>query len=107
MLISGMYDLRGPRLSARSSYVKFDDRTEAELSPQRHIDKILVPVVVAYGNLETPEFQRQGQDFIASLRAAGKPVQGIVGAAYNHFEILETLANPYGVLGHTALTMMR
>src|SRR5439155_1700847 len=32
--ISGMYDLRGPRLSARSSYVKFDDRIEHDHSAQ-------------------------------------------------------------------------
>jgi arylformamidase len=107
LLVSGMYDLRGPRLSARSSYVKFDDRIEDELSPQRHIDKIRVPVVIAYSNLDTPEFQRQSRDFIASLRAAGKPVREIVGDAYNHFEFIETLANPYGVLGHAALEMMR
>lgn len=106
MFASGMYDLRGPRLSSRSSYVKFDDATEETLSPQRHIDKIRAPLVVAYGNLETPEFQRQGREFGAALKAAGKPVEGIVGENYNHFELLETLANPYGILGRAALRMM-
>jgi arylformamidase len=107
LLVSGMYDLRGPRLSSRSSYVKFDDRTEDELSAQRHIDKIRIPVVVAYGSLETPEFQRQGREFVAGLKVAGKLVRGIVAQDYNHFEIVETMANPYGVLGQAALEMMR
>jgi arylformamidase len=86
--------------------VKFDDATEETLSPQRHIDKIRVPLVLAYGNLETREFQRQSREFAAALKAAGKPVETIVGENYNHFELIETLANPYGILGSAALRMM-
>jgi arylformamidase len=38
MCISGMYDLTPVRLSARNSYVAFDDATVAVLSPMRHLD---------------------------------------------------------------------
>jgi arylformamidase len=107
ILVSGMYDLRAPRLSSRSSYIKFDDATEETLSPQRHIDRIQMPLVVAYGTLETPEFQRQGREFAAAVKAAGKTVVPIVGEHYNHFELIETLANPYGILGRAALQMMK
>ncbi len=106
MLVSGMYDLRAPRLSSRSAYVKFDDATEETLSPQRHIDKLHLPLAVAYGTLETPEFQRQAREFAAALKAAKKPVETIVGENYNHFELIETLANPCGILGRAALRMM-
>jgi arylformamidase len=64
------------------------------------------PLVVAYGTYETPEFQRQGREFHAAVAAAGKPVELIVAQGYNHFEIFETLANPYGVLGRAALKLM-
>jgi len=104
---SGMYDLRGPRLSARSSYVKFDDAMEQALSAQRHLDKLNAPLIVACGTLETPEFQRQNRDFAEAVKKAGKPVQLLVGEGYNHFEIMETLANPYGLLGRAALAQMR
>ncbi len=104
---SGMYDLRGPRLSARSSYVKFDDAMEQALSAQRRLDKLNAPLIVAYGTLETPEFQRQNRDFAEAVKKAGKPVQLLVGEGYNHFEIMETLANPYGLLGRAALAQMR
>jgi arylformamidase len=104
---SGMYDLKPVRLSVRSSYVAFTDEMEQSLSPQRHLDQIKAPVVVAYGTLETPEFQRQARDFVAALRAAGKPVTPVVADGYNHFEILETLANPYGVLGRVVLEQMK
>jgi arylformamidase len=104
--MSGMYDLHPVRLSARSSYVKFDDAMEQALSSQRHIDKIVTPMVVAHGTLETPEFQRQNRDFAEALRKAGKPVQLVVCQGYNHFEVLDTFANPYGQMGRAALEQM-
>jgi len=107
LLCSGMYDLKPVRLSARSRYVKFTDEIEEELSAQRHIDRIACPLIVAHGTYETPEFQRQARDFAAALAAAGKPHRLLVGEGYNHFEMLETLANPYGLLGRAVLAQMR
>ena len=105
-LVSGMYDLRGPRLSKRSAYVKFTDAIEDALSPQRHLERIVAPIVLVYGSLETPEFQRQSRDFAAALRRAGKPVDLIFAEGYNHFEIAETLGNPYSQAGRAALAQM-
>jgi arylformamidase len=107
MLISGMYDLKPVRLSKRSQYVKFTDEMEQALSSQRHLDKLNCPVIVAHGTYETPEFQRQARDFATAIKAAGKPVQLLVAEGSNHFEMLETLANPYGLLGRAALEQMR
>ena len=106
-LSSGMYDLKPVRLSKRSAYVKFTDAMEHELSAIRHLDKLSTPLIVSYGSYETPEFQRQTRDFAAAVKAAGKPVELLVGEAYNHFEMLETLANPYGLLGRAVLAQMR
>jgi len=103
---SGMYDLRPVRLSKRSKYVKFTDEMEEALSPQRHIDKLHTPLILAHGTYETPEFQRQTRDFYAAIKAAGKPVEFIVGEGYNHFEMLETLGNPYGLLGRAVFAQM-
>lgn len=107
LLCSGMYDLKPVRLSARANYVKFTDAAEHALSTQRHIDRLNCPIIVAYGTLETPEFQRQSRDFAAAVQGAGKPVTLLVGAEYNHFELPETLANPYGVLGRAVLQQMQ
>ena len=106
LLCSGMYDLEPVRLSHRSNYVKFTDEIEQELSALRHLDRIACPLIVGYGTCETPEFQRQARDFAAAVAAAGKPVQLLVGEGYNHFEMLETLGNPYGLLGRAALAQM-
>lgn len=106
LLSSGMYDLKPVRLSKRSRYIAFTDAMEHALSPQRHLARIHCPVIVAHGTFETPEFQRQARDFAAALQAAGKPVELLVGVGYNHFELPETLANPYGLLGRAMLAQM-
>ena len=105
-LCSGMYDLEAPRLSKRSAYVRFNDEMEAELSPQRHLERIRAPIALLYGSLETPEFQRQAREFAAALEGAGKAVELIRAPGYNHFEIAETLGNPYGPLGRAVLAQM-
>jgi arylformamidase len=107
LLASGMYDLKPVRLSKRSTYVKFTDEMEHELSAIRHLRFLNAPLVLGHGTCETPEFQRQTREFAAAVKAAGKPVELIVGEGYNHFEFLETLANPYGLLGRAALKQMQ
>jgi arylformamidase len=103
---SGMYDLTPVRLSKRGEYVKFTDEMVARLSAIRHLDKLNMPVIVGYGTEETPEFQRQARDFAAALKGAGKPHELIVGEGYNHFEMAETISNPYGLIGRRVLKMM-
>ena len=107
VLISGMYDLVPVSLSARGAYVKFNEQTLAELSAMRHLDKIVAPIAVVYGTLETPEFQRQSREFAAGLKNAGKAVELLVADGYNHFEVMETLANPFQFAGRAALEQMR
>jgi arylformamidase len=107
LLLSGMYDLAPVRLSKRSSYVSFTDAMVESLSSQRHLDGLHTPLILAYGTQETPEFQRQTREFFAVVQAMGKPAELIVGEAYNHFELLETLANPYGLTGRAMLRQMQ
>jgi arylformamidase len=107
LLLSGMYDLKPVRLSKRSLYVKFTDEMEQALSAQRHLNKLATPLVLAYGTYETPEFQRQTREFFGAVQAAGKPVKLLVGKGYNHFELLETLASPYGLAGRAVLEQMQ
>ena len=105
--MSGMYDMKPVRLSKRGKYVHFTDEMEDAMSSQRHLDLLRAPVVVTYGTNETPEFQRQNRDFAAAVKAAGKPVELIVGANYNHFEMEESVGHPYGPNGRAVLAMMK
>jgi arylformamidase len=102
-----MFDLRPVRLSARSNYVKFTDEMEQALGSQRHLERLMAPVRLVYGTLETPEFQRQSRDFAAAVQAAGKPVTLSVMEGYNHFEVMEQLANPYSLFGRAVLEQMK
>ncbi len=104
--ISGIFDLEPVRLSHRNGYLNLTDEEVELLSTQRQLAHLNAPVIVAYGSNETPEFQRQSRDFAAAVEAAGKPVSLRVAEEYNHFEILETYANPYGVIGRTILEQM-
>ena len=104
---SGMYDLYPVSLSARAGYVKFTPEMIEKLSPQRHLDKLVAPVIVAHGALETPEFQRQNREFAAAVKKAGKPVIFLIDEGYTHFEMFETLGNPYGLLGRAMLEQMK
>jgi arylformamidase len=101
-----LYDLAPVALSKRSVYVNFTPAMIEKLSGGRYIGSLNTPLVLAYGTCETPEFQRQTRDFAAAVQAAGKPVELLVGEAYNHFELLETLANPYGLTGRAMLKQM-
>ena len=104
---SGMFDLKPVRLSKRSEFVKFTDETEEKLSAQRHLDKLVAPIALVYGDQETPEFQRQSRDFYAAVKAAGKPVTIAVMEGYNHFEVMESIGNPLSIFGRTALEIMK
>lgn len=107
LLMSGMYDMKPARLSKRSSYVKFTDAMEHSMSALRQLDKLRAPIIVTYGGFETPEFQRQSRDFVAAVKAAGKPAELVAAPNYNHFEMCESLGNPYGPNGRAALKLLK
>ena len=103
---SGTFDMEPVRLSSRGDYIEFTDEMEDELSPIRHLDRLHAPLIVAYGTCESPEFVRQSREFAGAVAAGGKPVLLIVAENYNHFEVIETLANPHGALGRAVLEQM-
>jgi arylformamidase len=102
LLVSGIYDLLPVRLSARNDYVRLDERLEHEYSPIRHTERISCPVTVAWAEKESQDFYRQSKAFADKLGAPS-----IIGEGLNHFEIVETLADPRSPLGRAALNMLQ
>jgi arylformamidase len=95
---SGAYDLEGPMLSARGTYL---DLTAAEIeifSPIRHAGKLDCPVLVAYGEAETDEYRRHARTFHEALQAAGKTSTLLLAEGQNHFEVSRQLAARDSVL---------
>jgi arylformamidase len=106
MVVSGIYDLLPVRLSARNDYVRLNERLEHEYSPIRHVDSIKCPVTVGWAEEESAEFLRQSKEFASVLRSSGKLSECLEGKNLNHFEILETMADPRSLLGRAALNML-
>ncbi len=104
---SGIFDLYPVSLSSRREYIAFTDDMINQLSPIRHLNKFNTPVIITYGTAESPEFQRQSREFYDALMNAGKDAQLYVGEQLNHYEIADTMDNPYGFLGYIALKQMR
>ncbi len=106
LLSGGIYDLAPIRLSTHYAEFKFTNEIEESLSPQRQVQFLNTPLILAYGSLESPEFMRHSQEFTTAIQQKNKPVELIVGQGYNHFDMIETLSNPYGILGRAALRQM-
>jgi arylformamidase len=102
LLVSGIYDLLPVRLSARNAYVRLDEKLEHELSPIRHIERIRCPATIAWGEHEAAEFDRQSREFARTL---GAPT--VVGQGLNHFEMIESLADPASPLARAAYNFLR
>lgn len=98
---SGIYDLLPVRLSARNSYVRLTGEAEQAFSPLRHLDRLGCDLIVACAEFDSADFRRQAREF-----AAAANVGLIEGKGMNHFEIIETLADPDGLLGRLALAQM-
>ncbi len=104
---SATYDFAALRLSSGGARLTITDATQEAMSAGRRIDRLVAPVIVAVGSFETSWFRRRAGEFAATVQPAGKPAQLIVAEGYNHFEVIETLANPYGLAGRALLDQMR
>jgi arylformamidase len=102
--ISGSYDLKPVLLSSRASYLKLSPSEEHELSPARHTAQIRCPILVAYAEHDTDEFQRHSREFADSLGKARSLSSVIRLPETNHFEIIERLTEPESTLMRAMLT---
>jgi arylformamidase len=106
---SGIYDLKPVRLSSRNGYLNLTDEIEQNLSPERHAQKVTVPLTIAYGTKESPEFIRQAQSFANSVnahRSHGNAAQLLALEGLNHFEVLADVTQSTNKLGAALLTQL-
>ena len=99
---------RRRRLGGDDAPLPIDHPREDSIEDQRlEVDIEVQSSAEAYGDLESPEFQRQAREFADAVERVGRLERLIVGQRYNHFEMIETLANPYGLLGRATLDLMK
>jgi len=106
LLMSGLYELRPAMLSSRRNDVHVTEAEIAALSPMRHLDRITCPVIVSWGDQESPEFKRQSRVFADALAGMGQLAAQHTLFNTNHFEETEQLNRPDTVLARAALGMM-
>jgi arylformamidase len=93
-LVSGPYYLEPVMLSKRSDYVRLEPHEVSELSPGLQAHRIKCPVIVAYADNDTDEFQRQSREFAAALERAGRLQKLMRLPGVNHFELMEHMRDP-------------
>lgn len=106
-LVSGPYDLEPVVLSARGAYVKLTADEVVEYSPVRHADRIGCPVLLAYAEHDTDEFQRQSCEFAGSLEGARRLQKVVRVPNVNHFELMEAFGEADSPLTQNILDQMR
>jgi arylformamidase len=106
LVISGMYELHAPLLSARSKYVRITPEELDATSAMRHLGRIRCPVAVAWSVGDSPEFRRQGQVFSAALEGMGRLAYRTEVFSPNHFEEPRQLADPDSQLGRVLAALM-
>ncbi len=98
LAISGLFDLEPIRLSYLNDKLRLDPDEARRLSPLLALADAASPLIVAYGERELPELQRQSATFADARANAGLPGRCVRLPGHNHFTILEELASPDGAL---------
>jgi len=106
LLISGMYDLHAPLLSARSKYVKVTPEEADAASAMRHLGRIRCPVAVAWSVGDSPEFRRHGHILSAALQGMARLAGRLEVFSANHFEEPRQLADPESELSRLLYSVM-
>jgi arylformamidase len=106
LAISGLYDLEPIRLNYLNEKLGLDLAEAERNSPLLHLPPMAGELIVAYGTRELPELCRQSVDYAQAWVERGLPGHLLPVDGVNHFTILETLADPRGVLAEALLKLI-
>ena len=98
LAISGIFDLQPIRLNYLNTQLGLDADAVQRLSPLLNLPARSAPLMLACGEGELPELQRQSLTFAQARTQAGLPGRLIQLPHHNHFTILEELAQADGAL---------
>jgi len=106
VFMSGLGDLEPVRLSFRNQWHKLDEAMVAEASLLRREPRTACPMLLAYGEYETADYQRQGREVQAFWAARGNRTQFFELAGRNHFDAVLEWADPASALFRATATML-
>lgn len=104
--ISGLFDLRPLITTHINEWARLDIDSAARSSPILHLPGHGCPIVVAWGEHETPEFKRQSRYYADAWRARGFDAREIEVSGVNHFNILMAWRDPGAELTRAVLGLM-
>jgi arylformamidase len=107
VLISGTYDLEPIRISPLNDAIGMDADTARRCSPLHAVHQGVGEILLSHGSRERPEIVRQSADFHEVLTARGRRSTLAPVAGADHFSVLDTLADPSGVLARETAALAR
>ena len=105
--ISGIYDLTPIQLSFMQKTLDLNDDEVRRNSPCLAEIAPTIPIIIAAGDRETNEFQRQSLDFTRDWNAKGGNCSFVNVPDSNHFSILSKLADPESQIVKDLLTQIK
>lgn len=87
--LSGLFDLAPLRYSWLQPMIQLDGDLVARESPQLHIPTSAPALIADVGGIESAEFHRQSQEFIAAWQAAGLDGKYVQSEGCHHFSVIE------------------
>lgn len=94
VLVSGLYDLQPLRYSLMQPLIQLDDGVIRRNSPMFSVRACPTPALIAWGDAEPEEFQRQSDGFRDTWAAAGNRSKRLPLAGANHFTAIYGLEEP-------------
>jgi acetyl esterase/lipase len=106
LTISGLYDLEPIRLNYLNDKLRLDADASRRNSPILHLPAKAPPLIIAYGGGELLELRRQSADYAEAWLGSGLPGRLLSVDGANHFSILESLADPKGLLTRALVALV-
>lgn len=91
---SGVFDFSPLPWCCENDGLRLDATEIARVSTIRREMATDAPQLVAWGALETPDWRRQSEDYVARFATATRPVEAFVVPDADHFDVVDVLADP-------------
>jgi hypothetical protein len=105
LTVSGIFDVEPCRHCYLQEKLRLSADEAQALSPLHRLALSRVPMLVAWGDSELPELQRQSRDYATARASAGWSTRTLNLAGENHFSILEQVARPDGALARALASL--
>lgn len=105
--ISGIYDLQPLLFTHQKDALRLSEDEAVAESPTNHILRMNSPQLVACGQDESAEFNRQSDVYVERFNASSRHMRRYSVSGRNHFEVLDELTTPGSDFFQQALSLIK